>query len=136
MEITVSKKQGRVPVSILHINGKLDGASYQQLIDEARKLYDGGARDLLLDLGQCPFMSSAGIAALHKTALLFRGAKQATDEEGWASLRAIDRDRDSGVQQHLKLLNPSEKLVNVLELVGLKSMFEIHADLDQAVASF
>ena len=79
-------------------------------------------------------MSSAGISAIHRVALLFRGEKLAEANEGWASYHAISRD--SGQQKHVKLCNPTEKVRHSLELVGFSVLFEIHTDLEQAVASF
>ena len=135
MEMNITQKPGAV--AILHLKGTLDGSNYQSLITEAQKLYDSGVRNIILDLSQLTFMSSAGISALHRVALIFRGEKQAAlEEEGWASYRAISRERDSGLQKHVKLLSPVERVQNSLELVGFTTFFEIHTDADMAVASF
>ena len=37
MNITVSKEQGRVPVTVLKVDGQLDGQNYQELIAKARR---------------------------------------------------------------------------------------------------
>jgi anti-anti-sigma regulatory factor len=136
MEITCTQKQGRVPVTILQLDGKLDGSNYMQLVEEAKSNYGDGVRDLLIDLSRLSYLSSAGIAAIHKTALLFRGLELPDEESGWASFHAIDRDRDNGVQKHVKLLSPQPEVANILDITGFKALFEIHTDLDQAVASF
>jgi anti-anti-sigma regulatory factor len=136
MEIISTQKQGRVPVTILQLDGKLDGSNYMQLLEEAKRTYGTGARDLLIDLSRLSFLSSAGIAAIHKTALLFRGLDLPEDESGWAAFHAIDRDRDNGVQKHVKLLSPQPEVANILDITGFKALFEIHTDLDMAVASF
>jgi anti-anti-sigma regulatory factor len=134
MEMTVTQKPGAV--AVLHLKGALDGSNYRELIDEAQKLYDSGLRDLVLDLGELTFMSSAGISALHRTALIFRGEKQTEMEEGWASYHAISRDKENGMQKHVKLLNPTERVQHALEIVGFTTLFEIHTDAEMAVASF
>jgi hypothetical protein len=134
MEMTMTQKPGAA--AVLHLKGALDGSNYRELIDEAQKLFDGGVRDLVLDLSELTFMSSAGISALHRVALIFRGEKQAEMEEGWASYRAISRDRDSGLQLHVKLLNPVERVQHALDMVGFTTLFEIHTDAEMAVASF
>jgi anti-anti-sigma factor len=136
MNMIVSQKQGRVPVTVLQLIGKLDGSNYMQLIEEARKAYLNGARDLLIDLTELTFMSSAGIAAIHQTALIFRGQSMAEEELGWASYRAIDRDRGSGIQKHVKLLCPQNNVADILDIAAFDTLFEIHTDLDTAVASF
>ena len=134
MEMTITQKPGAVV--LLHLKGVLDGTSYRDLISEGQKLYDGGARDLVLDLSQLTFMSSAGISALHRVALIFRGEKHAEMEEGWGAYHAISRDRGSGLQHHVKLLNPPERVQHALELVGFASFFEVYTDAESAIASF
>ena len=136
MDIKIIQKQGRNLVTVLQLIGKLDGSSYLDLVDEARKIFLSGVRDLLLDLSQLTYLSSAGITALHKTALIFRGAAVPVEESGWAAFHAIDRDRDSGVQAHVKLFSPQPEVENALDISGSKALFEIHFDMDQAVASF
>ena len=136
MNITTTQRQGRVLVTILELDGKLDGSTYKQLVEESEKIYRNNARDLLIDLSKLTFLSSAGIAAIHKTALIFRGQPILEEELGWGSYHAIDRDRGEGVQKHVKLLSPQPAVANVLDTVSFDSLFEIHADLDAAVASF
>jgi anti-anti-sigma regulatory factor len=136
MNIIVSQKKGHIPVTVMELVGKLDGSNYMQLIDEARKAYDNGVRDLLIDLSQLTFLSSAGIAAIHQTGLIFRGQPMSGEEMGWASFHAIDRDRGSGVQKHVKLLCPQPPVTTILDIASFESLFEIHHDLDEAVASF
>lgn len=134
MELTIIENSETL--ATLHINGRLDGSNYETLVEKAQEIYDSGRRDILLDMRELTFISSAGISALHRVALVFRGEKQAGTEEGWASFRAISRDRESGVQKHVKLCGLSEKVQQTLELVGFTAFFEIYADPDAAIASF
>jgi anti-anti-sigma factor len=135
MEMITTKKSETV--AILCLQGKLDGSNYLDLINEAEKLYESGVRNLVLDLTGLTFMSSAGISALHRVSLIFRGEiQQAREEEGWDSYRAIVRDRTSGLQEHLKLLNPTEKVQQTLDLVGFAAFFDVHTDPEMAIASF
>jgi anti-anti-sigma factor len=136
MNITNIHKQGRVPVTVLELSGKMDGSNYMLLVDETRKNILNGMRDLLIDLSRLTFLSSAGLAAIHKTALLLRGQPNTESESGWDSYHAIDRDRGSGVQSHVKLLSPGPAVADILNIANFSSLFEIHTDLDAAVASF
>jgi len=136
MNVTVSHVQGRVPVALLHIDGDLDASSYRDLIARGQEVYDAGSRNVLLDLSNMPYMSSSGLVALHRIALLLRGEKPSDPESGWEAFRAIDRDRDSGLQQRVKLLNPQPQVDKALETVGFKQFFEVHTDLATAIASF
>jgi len=135
MEINVTQEKGKVPVSVVHLKGDLDASSYLELVDTAQKLYNDGVRSLLLDLTGLVFISSAGLASLNMVTRLFRGEKTDT-EDGWGTFKAIDRDRDSGIQSHVKLLNPSPEVDNVLDTVGFKQFFEVYTDLKEAVNSF
>jgi anti-anti-sigma factor len=135
MEVKVSKEQGKVPVSVIHIKGDLDASSYLQLVNAAQELYDSGVKHLLLDMTDMLFISSAGLASLHIVTKMFRGEKTDTDE-GWNTFKDIDRDRDSGMQSQVKLLNPSPEVDSVLDTVGFKHFFEVYTDLNEAVQSF
>ncbi|HTX91162.1 MAG TPA: STAS domain-containing protein [Anaerolineales bacterium] len=136
MEISISQDQGAFPVTVMHLQGKLDGSNYETLIAEAQKQYDAGVRNLLLDFSQLDFLSSAGLSALHTVALLFRGQKPAEREEGWAAFRSMDRDRQSGLQEHVKLVNPNADVRRILETVGFDAFFQVFNDIHQAVGSF
>jgi len=135
MNMTITQEQGKVPVTIIHIQGKLDGSNYKDLIAKAQELYQGGARDMLIDLSEVEFMSSAGMVALHSIAKLLKGQKLG-DEEGWSLLHSVDRERGSGINKQIKLLNPQPRIAQALELAGFDKLFEIHKDVKQAVASF
>lgn len=136
MEIIISQNQDTSPVSIMQLKGSLDGNTYEHFITEAQKLYDAGLRNLIVDMSGLTFLSSAGIAALHRIARVFRGENRANLEEGWAAIHAMGKDRDNGFQEHIKLLNPNERIQNVLDMVGLKAFFEIYTDIHPAIASF
>lgn len=136
MEIIISKDQGTAAVTVIQLRGALDGESYQDFINEAQKLYDAGTRDILVDMSELTFLSSAGLSALHQTARMYRGEDRSTFEEGWAAIHAMGKERESGTQAHVKLLNPDEKIKNVLDTVGFLTFFEIFTDLDTALASF
>jgi anti-anti-sigma factor len=136
MNITITKTEKPVPVAILHLEGKLDGANYESLIEEAQKVYDDGISDILLDLSTLTFISSAGLAAIHQVALLFRGEALPGQDQGWAAFHAIDRDRGRKPQEHVKLFSPSKPVQELLDLTGFASLFESYTDLDQAIDSF
>jgi len=136
MDITVTHAQGRVPVTVLHVHGELDASSYQDLIAKGQEVCASGTRDILMDLGDVPYMSSSGLVALQSIAALLRGEEVSDPESGWGALHAVARDRDTGFQSHFKLCNPQPRVDHVLEVVGFKRFLEIHTDLEEAVASF
>jgi anti-anti-sigma factor len=136
VEISFSQNQDSPDISIMKLQGALDGASYEYFITEAQKLYDTGIRNLLLDMSELTFLSSAGIAALHRIARVFRGEDRAIMEEGWSAIHSISKDQNSSAQEHIKLLNPGENILAVLDTVGLQAFFEIFTDIHPAMASF
>jgi anti-anti-sigma regulatory factor len=133
MLITVSQEQGQVPVTVIHLHGDLDSSNYTEVIRKAQDLYTNGTRSLLIDLEKVPFMSSAGLMALHTIALQFRGD---TPVEGGKAYRPIDPERDREIQKHVKLLGPQPAVDHVLEMAGLKQFFQTYTDLPAALASF
>jgi anti-anti-sigma factor len=136
MNISVSQAQGRVPVTVLKLEGHLDGQNYQDLIAKAQELHSAGARDFLLDLSDLTYISSAGLVALHSVALLARGEEVPDVEGGWSAYRSMGRASEAGVQKHVKLLNPRSEIMGVLDMVGFSSVFEVFTDRDEAVKSF
>ena len=136
MEIIISQNQDTASVAIMQLRGELDGRTYQYFINEALRLYDAGTRDLILDMSDLTFLSSAGLAALHRIARVFRGEDRSTLDEGWSAIHSMGMDRGSDSQEHVKLLNPGEKILDVLETVGFKAFFEIYTDIHPAMASF
>lgn len=136
MNITVSQAQGKVPVTVIKLDGELDGQNYQDLINKAREVYEGGARNFLIDLSDLTYVSSAGLVALHTVALLARGEALPDTEAGWSAIRSTGRAGSSGIQEHVKLFNPRDEVRSVLDMVGFSSAFQIFTDLDEAVQSF
>ena len=136
MNLTVEQAQGKVPVAVLGLHGDLDASNYQEVITKAQAIYNSGSRYLLLDMSDVPFMGSSGLVALHAVAVLMRGDKPADPSSGWDAIHAIDRDRESGLQQHVKLLGPQSQVDRVLDRTGLKQFFEVYTDRASAVASF
>ncbi|MEY2819835.1 MAG: hypothetical protein RL275_3298 [Chloroflexota bacterium] len=136
MEIHISQEQGKVPVTVIKVAGQLDGQTYQKLIASAQDVIKNGTSNILLDLSDLTFISSAGLVSLHVIALLLRGEAMPDLDHGWAALKSVGKSRESGIQQHVKLLNPREEIVNVLEMVGFSTFFEIFNDKQKALESF
>ena len=136
MDISVSKQAGRVEVTVLGLNGQLDGQTYQELITKTKELYESGSRDFLLDLSDLTYISSAGLVALHSVALLVRGEALPDTDAGWSAYRSMGKTSSSGTQTHVKLFNPRSEVLGVLDMVGFNSAFAIFTDLDEAVKSF
>lgn len=136
MNISVSQAQGNVPVTVIKLEGQLDGQNFQELIAKSQELYSAGTRDFLLDLSDLTYISSAGLVALHSMALLARGEEVPDVEGGWSAFRSMGRSSEAGMQKHVKLLNPRSEIMSVLDMVGFSHVFQIYTDRDEAVNSF
>ena len=132
MNIAVSQQPGRVPVTVFRITGEIKTNTYEQLQEQARQAFAAGARNLLLDLSEVPYVSSAGIRALNNTFNLLR-----TDAPG-ENAEAMSKGLRDGTfkSPHLKLLNPSSVVLKTLNMAGVDMFLEVHTDFDAAIASF
>ncbi|HXF61989.1 MAG TPA: STAS domain-containing protein [Caldilineaceae bacterium] len=127
MEIEVSREQGRVPVSVLRLKGAL--ISEEELQQRAKEEYDAGARYMLLDLSDVPYMASAGLRALHFIYSLLRPSGDAAE----ARKGLVEGTYTS---RHLKLLKPSKHAQEALQVAGYDMFIESFQDRAQAIASF
>ncbi len=132
MDIVISQEQGRVPVTVFHIKGRLDAATRDKLETQAQEAVAAGKRNLLIDLSGVDFMSSAGLHALHRTLDLLRADSSAEDNE------AMKKGLRDGTYKspNLKLLNPNQHVLQTLQVAGFDMFLEIHHNLKDAVASF
>jgi anti-anti-sigma factor len=132
MDIKVRTETGKVPVTVVHVDGNIDSATYQAFQSEVEGLIKNGARHVLVDLTHVSFVSSAGLRALH---IIFN------------QLRAVNNDIDDdelrkGISAgtykspHLKLLNPSKDSKATLQMAGFDMYIESHDNLQTAIASF
>jgi anti-anti-sigma regulatory factor len=136
MNIAVEQSAAHVPVTILRLQGDLDGSNYLELIAAAKTAQQNGAKYLLLDLGGVSYMSSAGLVALHSAVQLLRGEQPPDPAAGWSTLKSIAMNTGSTAQQLVKLLNPQPRVTRTLEMSGMNVFFEIYTDEAAALASF
>ncbi|MBZ0310628.1 MAG: STAS domain-containing protein [Anaerolineae bacterium] len=136
MEITIEQKQGQVPVTVMKLTGNLDGSNYQEVISKGKELYEAGTRYLLIDMSEVPFMGSAGLVALHNLALLMQENSLPEAEDGWSALHAASLASKKGKQTNVKILSPRPSVDRGLERTGMRDFFDIHTDLETALASF
>lgn len=123
-------------VTVISVDGKLDGSNYLALINAAKKEFGAGTEKMVLDLNGCDFMSSAGIVALHNIVMIARGEKPVDTDQGWGAIHAASMDKDAGKQKNFVLAGLQPQIISTLEKTGLVEIFEIFDDRDQAVASY
>ena len=134
MEIKVSTEQGRVPVTVLHVDGNIDSATYESFKSKAIEVIQDGAHYILVDLSHVPFVSSAGLRALHE---IFNSLR-ALHPESNLSEEEVKKGIAAGTYKspHLKLLNLSKETRTAFELSGFDLFIETFTDRQTAIASF
>jgi anti-anti-sigma factor len=134
---TTTEVTGRVPITLLNLDGELDASNFEGLIDEVRGLYDNGTRNLLIDLSELTFLASSGLIALASIVRLLHGEPPPDPESGWDALHSIGLDVSSGTtQEEVQLCGPQAGVARVLSRTGLDRLFRIHPDRETAVAAF
>ena len=101
-------------VSVIDLSGKITiGEGDVVLRERVGELLDGGERRILLNLEKVKYMDSAGIGELVAC------YKRAKEKEGT-----------------VKLLNPSGKVYDLLQLTKLEEVFDTYRDEKEALVSF
>ncbi len=123
--VGVTQVQGRVPVTVLHLQDRVNLGNVAEVEQAARQAYEQGARHLLIDLADAPSITSAGLRALLIIYRLFEGSEP-KDE----------KTEGLGRSRHVKLLNLTPEVRMTLQIAGFDRFFESHVDLGKAIASF
>ena len=132
MQIDVTLHQGEnEPIAIMRLHGEINASNFILVSDRAQELYMNPASNLIIDLSEVPAISSTGLAAIHKIALLYSGVPQKVQE--YAN---PDFTHSSNARKHVKLINPQPEVDKTLESAGLKLFFKVFKDLESALASF
>jgi anti-sigma B factor antagonist len=101
-------------VSVLDLSGKITiGEGDVVLREKVTELLESGRLNILLNLGKVSYMDSAGIGEL---VACYKRAKEKT-----------------GI---VKLLNPTGKVYDLLQLTKLEEVFETFADEKEGLVSF
>src|SRR5919108_1175837 len=133
MNIKVSTEQARVPVTILQVEGDLDSFTYNDFLSQAQKLINEGARYMMIDLAQVPYVSSAGLRAIYT---IFHDLRAVHPEEN-LSEEEMERAARMGTYKspHLKLLNLSNNVNGVFQMGGFGNYIETFTDREKALTS-
>ena len=131
-EISAMQEAGKKPVTVFHIHGDIDTNTFQRLEEKAKGSFQEGMRDLLLDLSEVNFISSAGLRALHTIYMMLRSAAGDESDE-MVSKGIMDGSYKS---HHLKLLNPSQNVQLAMKTAGFDMYIESLFDREAAISSF
>lgn len=129
MQISIAEESGVVPITVLHLTGDL--ASEEPLETVAREAFDRGARNMVIDLSGVPYISSAGLRALHVVYMMLRDADPSDGEDAAKGIA-----RGTYKSPHLKLLKPSKNATKALGVAGYDMFLETFDNYQKAVDSF
>ena len=101
-------------VSVVDLSGRITlGEGCSQLRELIRDLLAKGHKNILLNLGEVTYIDSSGIGEL------VSGFTAVSNQGG-----------------HLKLLNLTKKVQDLLQITKLLTVFDVHDDEAKAIASF
>lgn len=128
LNITASKIEGSVPVTILHLSGHLHGNTESELIDRANQALEDGSKYLLLDLSDVEVLTSAGLRAIHGIFNMF------TPQSDREIIR--QHGEDPYKSPYFKLACPNPNVYYVLNIAGFLQNIPIYSSIEEAAASF
>lgn len=100
-------------ICVMSLDGTLNARSADQVKDAFREVAGKGIRQVILDLGEVPFIDSSGLAAL------VSGLKTLNENDGSLKLAALQSQADL-----------------LFKLTMFDKVFEIFSDVDTAAQSF
>ncbi|HLF27863.1 MAG TPA: STAS domain-containing protein [Anaerolineae bacterium] len=100
-------------VNVVTVGGRVDSAAAPDLEQTLQSLIDSRRTQIVIELGEVEYMSSAGLRALV------------------SALKAAKKGGGDVV-----IARPSTRVREVLELAGLTSVFALYDDVVEAVGSF
>jgi len=127
LKISISEIKDGV-VTVINLEGKLDGLNEQLLLTHATEVYDKGAKYILLDLTNLNTLTSAGLRAIQK---IFKMVTPATDVE------LMHQHGDEPYKSpYLKVVCPNPQIYYVLNITGFLQNLYIFNNLEEAANSF
>ncbi len=100
--------------SVLKISGRIDGSTSPKLEEGLHEIMDKGMHNIIIDMSEVEFMSSAG----------------------WWVLIEAQKECKKGSKGETVLVGVAEKIRTSLNLVGMDTYFKMFAEQTEAVGSF
>lgn len=132
MEVLVVNNNGNADVAIMRLRGNFDSAGYENFDSAAEAAHRDGARYFVINLSEVPFMSSAGVRSLIG---LYKTLSKDMSEQDKQAVRAGVREGGYAFPNQ-KLVNPTERVQEVLNTTGLLMYLGIYKDEQEALAAF
>ena len=130
MDISITIEQASEAVAVMKLTGDINASNFMEIVDKAGETYKNPARYLIIDLSDVPSISSTGMVALHKIALIYSGVPQDV-EEG----ENPDFTHSNEARKYVKLISPQPEVDATLTKAGMKLYFKFYDDLENALKS-
>jgi len=131
LTISQSKAQGRVPITILHVDGRINMSNAELLENAVRLAYENGARHFLLDLSNVPSLTSVGLRSIHWIYNIMQSAARSGGKAEPDS--AVG---ETALSPYVKILCSSAQVLKVLNLAGFDSYIGVYGELQEAISAF
>lgn len=125
--LNITKTEGKV--TILHLEGKLDGQTEKKFLDAARAEFDAGKKSLLLDFSNLDMITSAGLRALH---MLYKTLTPEAEIQAWNA----EHKGETFKSPYFKIAQPSSEIHYILSISGFLQSIYIYPSLQEAIDSF
>ncbi|MBL8099422.1 MAG: STAS domain-containing protein [Anaerolineales bacterium] len=132
LEITSTTENARVPVTIINVKGDIDASNYQEFQSQTEQLITNGARYLLLDLREVPFISSAGLRVIHNLFNKLRDLHKDANDDELRKKMSVGEYKSP----YIKVVHLSQRAKESFELGGFETYIEVYDDVSKAVNSF
>ncbi len=132
MEIRILTVKARVPLTVMHIKGNVDSDTYPIFQARADEAIRNGARYILVDLSETPFMSSAGLNVLHNLFNQLRSANNDLNDDELRKKMSAGRYKSP----YIKVTNLSSQVRDAFIISGFDTYIEVYDDIKKAAASF
>lgn len=136
LDIETQRYVDEVVITIVKLNGRLDGATCTKFLSAVHDLVANGDEHIIFDLQNLAVLGSGGLIALHQAARLLRGEEYVYHDFGWGSFHALEHDLTRGESLGLKVLRPSPAAIDTMVQSGFAALVEPYANLYSVVASF
>jgi anti-anti-sigma factor len=107
------KERGGKTVRVISVAGDLDAHTFPQLQDRLEQMIRDSEKAIIIDCGHLDYISSAGLGVLK---------------------RMVKEIRTGGGDIRLAAL--SEKIHNIVNLLGFSKIIQVFGSVDEAVASY
>lgn len=120
LHIAILTNEGPASATVLQLTGPLDANTHNDLETAANEAIENGAQNIILEMSNVSYMSSAGLRAIHAI------TKKLNNDDNENAIKS----------DNLRIASPSDEVRKIFKTLGFDAYIDIIDDLDSAIASF